>query len=64
MLEEVLLYLTALMRVSASFFPSSVPTFLAKWTRSIWSILVDWANSRVLLLATETSRYSLLLIFS
>ena len=35
--------------------PSSLlPRFLARWTKSTWSILLDWANSRVLLLALDT----------
>ena len=59
MLEEVRLYFTAPRRASARAVPSLVPRFLARWTRSTWSILLDWANSRAPFRALETAWYSL-----
>ena len=52
------MYFTAPRSTWASSWPSALPTLLAKWTRSIWSMAVERANSRVLLRAEEICRYS------
>ena len=59
MFEEVRLYFTAPSSACESFWPSALPMLLAKCTRSIWSMAVLRANSRVLLRAWETWLYSL-----
>ena len=56
------MYLTAPMTAFASSLPSLLLIFRAKCVRSIWSILVLLAYSRVLFLAAETSAYCLLVI--
>ena len=53
MSEEVRLYFTAPSRASARVWPSALPTFPAKSTRSIWSILLLRANSRAPFRAEE-----------
>ena len=52
--EDIRHYLIDFCNAEISCFPSLVPRFLAKCTRSIWSIAVLRANSRVPFLAVET----------
>ena len=54
MLFDVLLYLTALRSVSARSLPLSVSVSFAKWMKSIWSMPVLLANSRLEPLAVAT----------